>query len=86
MGLIDWYLLFAFTTAIMAAIDVFIPLLSSARNNGVVNVLTTNYKLSVVVYLCISTLMAPLLILPLLVPSMNERFRDALGKIISEQE
>ena len=86
MGLIEWYLLFAFTTAIMAAIDVFIPLLSEARSNGVANVLTTNFKLSIVVYLGISTLMAPLLIVPLLVPSMNERFKDALNKIISEQE
>jgi hypothetical protein len=86
MGLIEWYLLFALTTAIMAAIDVFIPLLSEARSNGVANVLTTNFKLSIVVYLGISTLMAPLLIVPLLVPSMNERFKDALNKIISEQE
>ena len=86
MGLIEWYLLFALTTAIMAAIDVFIPLLSEARSNGVANVLTTNFKLSIVVYLGISTLMAPLLIVPLLVPSMNERFKDTLNKIISEQE
>jgi len=86
MGLIEYYLIFAFTTSIFALIDVFGPILSKAREDGISNVLTENPKLSILVYLCITTLIAPLVILPLLIPSMNARFRDSLATTVREQE
>lgn len=85
MGLIEGYIIFALTTAIFAWLDVFGPLLSQARQDGVKNVLTENPKISVVVYLCISTVMAPFIIMPLIVPSMNTRFKDSLNRTIREQ-
>ena len=86
MGLMEYYLIFALTTSIFAIIDVFTPLLSKAKADGVKNVLTENYKLSVFVYFILTVIMAPFIILPLLVPSMNIRFRDSLSKIINEAE
>jgi uncharacterized membrane protein YdjX (TVP38/TMEM64 family) len=86
MGLIEYYLIFAITTSIFAIIDVFIPELNNARQEGVRNVLTENPKLSVTVYFVLTVLIAPFVILPLLVPSMNVRFRNSLGKVIHEQE
>lgn len=86
MGLIEYYLIFALTTSIFALIDVFTPLLNKARANGVKNVLTENPKLSIFVYFILTILVAPFVILPLLVPSMNVRFRASLETIINEQE
>lgn len=86
MGLIEYYLIFALTTSIFALIDVFIPTLNQAREDGVANVLTENPKLSVLVYFFLTTLIAPFVILPLIVPSMNTRFKNSLAKVINEQE
>jgi hypothetical protein len=85
MGLIEYYLIFALATSIMALIDVFLPTLNQARRDGISNVLTDNPKLSVFVYLVITTIIAPLILLPLLVPSMNTRFRNSLANTVREQ-
>lgn len=86
MGLIEYYLIFALTTAIFALIDVFMPTLRAAKAEGVKNTLTENPKLSYLIYVCITTIIAPLVILPMLVPSMNERFRNSIIKVINEEE
>ena len=82
----EYYLIFAMTTSIFALIDVFIPVLREAISKDVKNSLTLNPKLSYVIYFIITAIIAPLIIMPMLVPSMNERFRTSLSKIIHEQE
>lgn len=86
MSLFELYLIFALATSIFGLIDVFIPILQEARNFGVVNVLTENPKLSYFVYFCLTALMAPIIVLPMLVPSMNARFRDSMTKIVNEEQ
>jgi uncharacterized membrane protein YdjX (TVP38/TMEM64 family) len=86
MGLIEYYLIFAFTTSIFALIDIFIPVMQQARKAGVDNVLTQNPKLSYFVYFCITAIIAPIIILPVIVPSMNTRFREGLSNTVNEQE
>lgn len=86
MGLMEYYFIFALTTAIVALIDVFSPALRTAQADGIQNVLTQNPKLSMCVYLCITMVMAPFIILPLIVPSMHERFRSSLTEIIREED
>jgi len=86
MSFIELYIIFALATSIFALIDVFIPLLSEVRGEGTANVLTQNPLLSCCVYFCLALISAPLLILPLVVPSMNVRFRESMYKVISEQE
>lgn len=84
--MLEYYLIFALATSIFALIDVFMPVLKEAKEFGVRNVLTENPKLSYFIYVCISTLIAPMIVLPLLVPSMNTRFRNSLANLVNEQE
>lgn len=84
--MIEYYLIFAFATSIFALIDIFMPVLNEAKADGIENVLTENPKLSYFVYICISTIIAPLIVLPLLVPSMNLRFRTSLALMVREEE
>jgi hypothetical protein len=86
MGFIEYYVIFALTTSIFALIDVFIPILHEVSAEEVSNVLTENPKLSCLVYFCLTALMAPFVILPLVVPSMNIRFRVAMAKVVREQQ
>ena len=84
--MLEYYIIFALATSIFALIDVFMPVLKEAKEFGVRNVLTENPKLSYFVYFCISTIIAPMLVIPLLVPSMNIRFRASLANLVNEQE
>lgn len=86
MSFIEYYIIFALTTSIFSLIDVFIPVLMEARENSIENVLTENPKLSCFVYFCLIILTAPLVVIPMVVPSMNYRYRDSIAKIIKEQQ
>jgi uncharacterized membrane protein YdjX (TVP38/TMEM64 family) len=86
MSFIEYYIIFALTTSIFSLIDIFIPVLSEAIADNIKNVLTENPKLSCFVYFCLIVITAPLVILPMIVPSMNDRYRDSIAKIIKEQE
>lgn len=86
MSFIEYYIIFALATSIFALIDVFLPTLKEAAEEGVLNVLTDNPKLSCTVYFCLTLIVAPFVIIPLLVPSMNDRFKDSIAKIVREQE
>jgi len=84
MTIFEWYLLIALTTSIYSMFDVYIPVMQKAIDNSVSNVLTNNFKLSCFIFFCITMVMTPFIILPLLVPSMNTRFRESLLKNISQ--
>ena len=86
MGLIAYYLIFALATALFALIDVFIPALQQARINGIKNTMTDNPLLSYLVYVGITAITAPIVVVPLLVPSMNMRFKTSLYKALTEEE
>lgn len=82
--MIELYLAFAISTAIIALVFAFNPILRKAQALGIENPFTDNPLLTRVVYLIISALIAPVLVLPLLVPSMNTRFIAALEKSLLE--
>jgi hypothetical protein len=86
MGIIEYYLLFAFSTSITACYIWFYPLLQKARHNNVENGFTKNPKLSIVVYILVSTVVAPLLVLPLLFTKYAEAFERGLSKEILKQD
>lgn len=86
MGLIEYYIIFALATSLFALIDIYYPILKQAMSDGVLNALTLNPKLSCFVYVCITTIIAPLVFLPILIPSLNERFRDGITKTVYEPD
>lgn len=82
MELIGYYLLFAFSIAISACYFWFWPVLSEAKQTGVVNSFTEYPKLSTVVYVLVSAAVAPFLIPPMFSQVMAERFEAGLRKEI----
>lgn len=86
MGLIEYYVLFALSTSITACYLWFWPLLQKAKSQNITNSFTENPKLSTVIYVIISTLVAPILILPLLSSTLAEKFELGLSKEILKQE
>jgi len=86
MGIVEYYLLFAFSTSITACYIWFYPLLQKARLNNVENGFTNNPKLSIVVYILVSTIFAPFLVLPLLFTKYAEAFERGLSKEILKSD
>ena len=82
MELIGYYLLFAFSTSITACIFWFWPLVQQARASGITNTFTQYPKTSTIIYVLVSTVVAPLLIAPMFSEQMAKRFSIGLAKEI----
>ena len=86
MGLIEYYVLFAFSTSITACYLWFWPLLRKAKSQDIKNSFTDNPILSSLIYIFISAFIAPILLMPLLSNDMAEKFERGLSKEILKQE
>lgn len=82
MGLIEYYCIFALATACACCYEFFWPTISEAKLLGVQNEFTEYPVLSAFIYICISALVAPILVLPMLFNDSGERFRNGLRNTI----
>lgn len=80
MDLIGYYLLFAFSTSMTSCYVWFWPILQKARAQQVENSLTANPLLGIVVYIMVTAFAAPIIVLPLLIPSMSDSFIRGLER------
>lgn len=86
MGLIELYLIFAITTAITAWWGFFKPLISEAKEAGISNTLVDAPIISGLVFIMISTLLAPFIISALIFPMQGELFKTGLQRVIQESD
>jgi uncharacterized membrane protein YdjX (TVP38/TMEM64 family) len=86
MELISYYLLFALSTAIAACYLWFWPMVQQAKAQGIQNSFTEYPVLSTVVYVLISTIVAPLLVPPMLSETIAQRFQVGLHREIFKQD
>ena len=78
MGLMEVYLLFAVTTAVVSLYELIWPVMQQIRlTHSELNV-SQYWKITVTVFFLMSLAVAPLLIVPCLWPSKGERFRSTL--------
>ena len=85
MGLIEYYAIFALATAIFSLVDIFMQVVKQAIEEGVENDFTLNPKLSYFVYFCINILIAPFVIIPLTVPSYNQRMQLRMLETVTSE-
>lgn len=86
MEIIGYYLLFAFSISISACYLWFWPLVREARSAGVDNSFTQYPKISILVYILVSAVVAPLLVLPMFSEEMAQRFVKGLRQEISKTD
>ena len=86
MDLIGYYLLFAFSTSLTACYVWFWPLLQKAKEKGVENALTKAPVLGIIVYILVTALIAPVIVLPLLIPSMSDNFVRGLERELMKKD
>lgn len=78
MGVIGWYVLFALTTAIVAYYELIGPTIFQLEIIEPENNLIRYKFITMIIVVVSNFVIAPLIILPCLVPSMGTRFRAAL--------
>jgi hypothetical protein len=85
MELIGWYALFAVTTCIVAGFELFWPVLRSLRITHPELLIVENVWLSMLVFLTMALVLAPLTILPCVWPPSGERFRKKLWESLLKE-
>jgi hypothetical protein len=85
----DWlvgYTIFALSTAICVWLFYYLPIVRAARAIGISNTFTDSPIISSIVYLVISTIIAPMLFMPLFSETKAQLFRQALQKEIFKED
>jgi len=82
MELIGYYLLFAFSISISACYFWFSPLLRQAQQSEISNSFMQYPKLSTVVYVLVSVVVAPVLVFPMFSSEMADKFEEGLRREI----
>jgi hypothetical protein len=85
MELMWWYAIFAGTTCIVAGYELFWPVLKSLRITHPELQIVQSMWLSMLVFMIMTLVLAPLTILPCLWPSQGERFRRTLWESLLKQ-
>jgi hypothetical protein len=78
-----WYAIFALATALTAIYEILYPVMLHERmSEGTVE----SQKMIYFVFFCIVLLVAPVVFLSCIIPSMGERFRNSLAKGLFPKE
>ena len=86
MGVIELILLAAITTALVAWFKFFYTTLQEAYLIQVDNTFTQSPFISGVVFLAVALISSPLLLLPVIIPSMEAKFKSGLAAVILAEE
>lgn len=86
MGLIEYYLLFAFSTSFTAWYLWFWPLMRKAKADNISNQFTKYPILSSVIYILVSAIISPILVIPLLSSTHAEAFERGLATELLKQD
>jgi len=85
----DWlvlYIIFALTTSLCAWLFYFMPAVKEAKHRGINNSFTNSTVLSSVVYIIISTFIAPTIFIALFSNQHSKQFYEALRQEILKQD
>lgn len=85
MGLIELYVWFATTTALVACYELFWPVLSSLRITHPELPVLQNMWITMPVFFLVAWAMAPVTLLPCIVPRMGARFRKTFWETLLQR-
>ena len=78
MELIGYYALFALSISLAATYLWYWPLLQAAKSQNIQNAFTGYPVLSTIIYIMLSTVVAPILVFPMFSDAMAKRFQHGL--------
>lgn len=84
MLVLQIYFALAFSVALLLWLEHFWPAVQEARSKGIVNELTESRILASVVFIIITTILAPFVVMVVLSPMRAQYFKIGLQRIIEE--
>lgn len=85
MGLIEGYILFALATTIASLYELFVPVINSLSLTHAEISVVQHKWITLGTFTCITLVIAPLMLLPCIVPNMGERFRKSLWETLVQE-
>lgn len=86
MVLIELYLVFAITTALVSLLGVFWPVLREAKSKGISNLLVDSPVLASVIFFGVTVVLAPFVVSSLLFSAHAELFRLGLQRAVEKPD
>ena len=86
MEVIELYILFALTTGITSCILFLAPAINIARKLDIENTFTESTWTSYIIYIIITSIVAPFTVLPIFIPSFGKRFQNGIGRAVMESQ
>ena len=86
MEVIELYILFALTTGIASCILFLAPAIEQAKFIGIQNTFTESTWTSYIIYIIITSIVAPFTVLPIFIPSFAQRFQNGIGRAVMESQ
>lgn len=86
MAIIEYYLIFSITTALVSLFGFYLPVLKEAKARGVNNVLTSSPILGSLIYLAVTTVLAPFVFPATILPAQGQMFRVGLERAVYKSD
>lgn len=86
MSILTFYIIFCLTTSICAVYEIFWPCLQAAIKDGIKNELTEAPWLSSFVFLVLNTILAPMVFLVIIIPSLHTNAVKGINKVMREPQ
>lgn len=84
MHILESYLIFSLTTAIVSIMEFYAPAVAAAKREGIDNEITQHPILGILVYFCINVILAPVVFLSIIIPSLNIKTAKGIAMAIRE--
>lgn len=84
--MVEYYLIFCLTVAIVSLAVHFVPCLSEMAEENIHNEVTELKYISCVVYFCVAFILAPLLFLATIIPATSERYKQGVYLALTEDK
>lgn len=84
--MLEYYLVFSLTVAIVSLLVHFIPCLAEMTDAGIDNEISNSKYISCVVYFCAAFVLAPLLFFATILPATSERYKQGVYLALTEED
>lgn len=78
LGMVELYVLFSLTTAIVGLTRIYVPIHKRLKDSHAGNLMTISPARSNLIFVVLGFVTSPLLFVVLVVPSVNHKFMDAM--------
>lgn len=86
MGLFEYYAIFALTTSLTLIYTLFWPVIRQAKLDGIDNAFTNAPLTSLVIFFIVNTVLAPVMIWLILVPSLYTNAEAGITRAVREKQ